>query len=327
MKVEQFLETRRGDWELLTGLIKQAERGIKHLDPDQVKKMTQLYRAATSDLALAQREFPQDRVTIYLNQLVGRAHGTIYQSEPLAWGRVVHFMRRGLPQAFRQTWRYSLIAALLLFVPAFFGGFLTYFWPETAQWILPPGSEPMVEMIERQELWVDIPANERPFTSSFIMTNNIRVSFLAFAGGVLAGLFTIYILVFNGLMLGGVLGLTYHYDVGFDLTTFIIGHGVIELSVIAFAGGSGLMLGWAIVSPGLYRRRDALVIAARRALTLLLGCIPLLVIAGTIEGFISPNETLPWPVKFMVGIGSGLVMYIYLLWAGREDDDEDEVVL
>jgi uncharacterized membrane protein SpoIIM required for sporulation len=93
---------------------------------------------------------------------------------------------------------------------------------------------------------------------------------------------------------------------------------VIELSVIFMAGGSGLMLGWALLRPGLLRRRDALATAAQKAVKLMGGAVPWLVVAGTIEGFISPSETIPWPVKWSVGIVSGLVMYSYLFLAGRE---------
>lgn len=173
-------------------------------------------------------------------------------------------------------------------------------------------------MIEEQELWTDIPIHERPFASSFIMRNNIQVAFLAFGSGVLAGLPTLWIMILNGLMIGGITGLTAHHGVGFELWTFVIGHGVVELSVIFIAGGSGLMLGWAIIRPGLLSRRDALTIAARRAVRLVVGCVPLLIMAGLIEGFVSPAENVPWPVKWGVGLGTGVLLYSYLFLAGRE---------
>jgi uncharacterized membrane protein SpoIIM required for sporulation len=88
--------------------------------------------------------------------------------------------------------------------------------------------------------------------------------------------------------------------------------------VIFMSGGSGLMIGWAILRPGLMRRRDALAQAARKSVWLLSGAVPLLVVAGLIEGFISPSEVIPWPVKWMVGIGSGILLYAYLFLAGRE---------
>ena len=153
------------------------------------------------------------------------------------------------------------------------------------------------------------------------MRNNIQVAFLAFGGGVLLGLYTVWIMIFNGLILGGITGLTAHYGVGFELWTFVIGHGVIELSTIFIAGGSGLMLGWAIIRPGLMSRRDALTIAARKAVRLVIGCVPLLVIAGVIEGFISPAEGIPWSIKWGIGLGSGLLLYAYLFLAGRRGDE------
>jgi uncharacterized membrane protein SpoIIM required for sporulation len=171
-------------------------------------------------------------------------------------------------------------------------------------------------MMRNKDLWINIPPSERPGASSFIMTNNIQVSFLAFAGGVLAGLFTVYIMVMNGLHFGGIMGLAAHYGVAGELGSFVIGHGVIELSVIFVAGGTGLSLGWAILRPGFLRRRDALALAARQAVRLVIGCIPLLVIAGLIEGFISPSS-LPWPVKLFVGIVTGIALYAYVGLAGK----------
>jgi len=197
-------------------------------------------------------------------------------------------------------------------------GGCTAFQPDSARWLLPASAQDLIPQIEQKELWTNIPVDERPYASTFIMQNNIRVAFMAFAGGVLAGLLTIYAMVFNGLTLGGITGLTIHYGIGFDLWTFVIGHGVVELSVIFIAGGTGLMLGWAIIHPGLLRRRDALTLAAQKAIRLLIGCVPLLAIAGTIEGFISPAEGLPWFVKWAVGLSSGILLYGYLLLMGRE---------
>ena len=177
-----------------------------------------------------------------------------------------------------------------------------------------------IAQIEQGELWTDIPVDERPYASSFIMTNNIQVSFLAFAGGVTGGLLTVYVLLFNGLLLGGITGLTAHYGIGLGLWTFVIGHGVLELSAIFITGGAGLMMGWAMLNPGLLRRRDALMLAARKAVLLVLGCIPVLITAGVIEGFLSPNAAIPWPVKWTVGVLSGLLFYGYLWLAARRAD-------
>ena len=318
MNADDLLKEQRPNWERLTRLIEQAENKAAPLSPEQVQLLGKLYRATTSDLALAKRDFPQHKVTLYLNQLVARAHAAIYQGEPLSLRRVRRYVTHGFPQAFRATWPFTLTAALLFILPALFTGWLTYTNPEAARWVLPAGVQELIPIVERQELWLDMEPSERPFISSAIMTNNIQVSFLAFAGGMLAGLFTVYVMIFNGLMLGGLTGLTGHYGVGWQLWEFVIGHGVVELSVIFFAGGAGLRLGWAIVRPGLLQRRDALQVAGQQAIRLLLGCVPLLVIAGLIEGFISPAESIPALAKWGVGLGTGAMLYSYLLLAGRE---------
>jgi uncharacterized membrane protein SpoIIM required for sporulation len=323
MQSDQFYQSRQSDWQSLTNLLDRAQGGVTRLSADDIQQMGRLYRAATSDLAIAQRDFPSQRVTLYLNQLVARAHAVLYRGEPLAWRRLVRFVTGGFARAYRETFPYTLAAMALFILPALIAGLSTALQPASAQWMLPPDFQRLTDMIEEGELWTNIDVEERPYASAFIMRNNIQVAFLAFGGGMLAGLLTVWVMIFNGLILGGITGLTIHYGIGFELWTFVIGHGVIELSVIMMAGGSGLMLGWAILHPGLLRRRDALALAARRALKLVIGCVPLLVLAGTIEGFLSPAENVPWQMKWSIGIGSGLALYAYLLFAGRNTPARD----
>lgn len=319
MRPDELYNTQQKNWTDLDGLVRRSERQIGSLSPDEVRLLGRLYRQATSDLAMAQRDFPRHQVTSYLNQLVGRAHAAIYRDEPLQTNRLLSFALRGFPRVFRKTLPFTLTAAALFLIPALLTGFSSYFMPDSARWLLPVDIQSLIPMVEQQELWIDMPVNERPYISSFIMQNNIRVSFLAFAGGMTAGLMTVWVMILNGLILGGLLGLTAYHGVGWELANFVIGHGVLELSIIFMAGGSGLMLGWAMLRPGLMRRRDALTAAARDAVKLLLGAVPMLVVAGIIEGFISPAENIPAMFKWMVGILSGVIFYLYLFFAGREE--------
>lgn len=322
MTSDEFYQSRKQEWELLSNLVERTERDLHRLSSQDVQQLARLYRAATSDLALAKRDFPRHQITQYLNQLVARAHAVLYQGEPLAINRLVGFVTSGFPRLFRETFIFTFIAFLMFSIPALAAYFTASASPETAKWLLPAEVQTVIKDVQNQKLWVDIPVEERPFASAFIMQNNIRVSFLAFSSGLTGGIMTLWVLVENGLIFGGLLGVTSYYGVGAGLLAFVIGHSVIELSVIFMAGGSGLMLGWAILHPGLMRRRDALVQAAQKAVRLLGGAIPMLIVAGSIEGFISPSEVIPWQVKAAVGIASGIVLYSYLFLAGRGEQSK-----
>jgi uncharacterized membrane protein SpoIIM required for sporulation len=173
------------------------------------------------------------------------------------------------------------------------------------------------QVMAQGRTWTDMEPTLRPAMAAFIFNNNIQVAFLAFAGGVLAGLGTAYVLVNNGLLLGAVFGAAQSYGVAPLLWGFISPHGYLELTCVVVAGAAGLMLGGAVLRPGLRRRRDALTDAARRAVELVMGAAPVLVIAGLIEGFVSPSD-LPIAVKLGVGPLAGAILYALLLSVGRQ---------
>jgi uncharacterized membrane protein SpoIIM required for sporulation len=321
MSVNDFIKLREKDWSRLQLLI-DKHKGREALTAPEVRELGALYRAVTSDLALARRDYQGQKVSLFLNQLLTRAHSFIYQQDVSDWRQIPRYFSQTLPQTFRQTWVFTFIAFLLFAVPAVVSYRLAYINPDIAE---PLNLVVMRETLADSETWTDIPVEQRPYVSAFIMSNNIRVAILAFGGGITFGLFTLYILISNGLVIGGVLGLAAHYGMSQVLVEFIIGHGVIELSVIFIAGGAGLQLGWALFNPGPYTRRDALGLAARRALYLVIAAVPLLVIAGLIEGFISPSDA-SFAVSVAVGLVSGVILYSYLILTGREPRNRKQPV-
>jgi uncharacterized membrane protein SpoIIM required for sporulation len=313
-----FISSREKDWKRLETLLARR-RGRESLTADEVRELGKLYRAVTSDLAIARRDYPQQRVTTFLNQLTLRTHSFIYQQDVSDLRPLLRYWTHTLPQTFRETWLFTLVAFLMFFIPAAIGFTLAANNPSIATTL---GLEAQREMLAESDIWTDIPVESRPYASAFIMTNNIRVAILAFGGGVGFGLFTAYVLMTNGLVIGGVLGLAAHYGMAGSLVEFMLGHGMIELSVIFIAGGAGLQLGWALLNPGAYSRKDALSLAARRAITLLLCAFPLLIVAGLIEGFISPSD-LPFLSKLIVSLLTGVVLYGYLILTNRKIHEQN----
>jgi uncharacterized membrane protein SpoIIM required for sporulation len=312
--LSHFIASRQPHWAELEDLLARSEgNGLQHFDANHIERLGRGYRQVMSDLAIARRDFPDDQLTQWLNGLASRAHLRLYRAPAPSWRRLGRFFWTDFARRFRAARGYLLVSALLLFGPALLAYFAALLDPTLREALVP------VELrrtMESGRTWTDIEPNLRPGMATLIFTNNIQVAFLAFAGGVVFGLGTVYVLVSNGLMLGSVLGAAQSYGVAPLLWSFISPHGYLELTCIVIAGAAGLMLGEALLRPGLLLRREALARAARRAIELVVGAAPVLVVAGLIEGFVSPSD-IPMGVKIAIGLMAGCLLYGLLLSVGR----------
>src|SRR6185437_9136634 len=249
--------------------------------------------------------------------LVIRAHGRIYQADPQGTSRISSFFTRDFPQTFRRTWRYTAVSFSVFALFSVIGFLGTKYDPEFSELV---GVSPSFReaYIETKTHWWEDLNEANQVGASAIFTNNIQVTIYTFAYGGVFGVGTLFYLAFNGATIAAVLSLTYRAGFGKDLLTFMVAHGVIELSCIFIAGGAGLLIGSAILMPGDLTRADALKTRGMEAVRLMIGVAILLVVAGTIEGFISPVPIDP-RVKFGIGGITGLAMYSYLLLVGREN--------
>src|SRR5436190_21487580 len=317
MPIDRFIKERKTVWQRLEELLELLDHmTLRRLHREEVRELGRIYRRTASDLAIARAESRDPRLVNYLNSLVIRAHGRIYRADAQGGRRIRDFFARDFPQSFRRTWRYTATAfgVFLVFTAiAFFG---TRHDPDFSEFagVSPYFRETVIN--NRVHWWQEL-NDASQIGSSQIFTNNIRVTFYAFALGAMLGVGTLYVLAFNGAMFGAILALTYRAGFGNDLLAFVVGHGVIELSCIFIAVGAGLLMGTALLMPGNLTRGDALKSRGMEAVRLIVGCIPLLVVAGIIEGFISPAPINP-AIKFAVAGVTGVALYSYLLLAGRE---------
>jgi len=290
--------------------VQQSSRGIAALSHEELKELGLLYRQTASDLAAAREDVSSKQLAIYLNQLLGRSHNLIYMGHRPKVSALVRFYRDTYPQIFRETLRQTLLAFSIFVVTGIAAWALTIRDPTFAHRLL--GAQ-MMDTIEQRHMWTHSIVTIKPLASSGIMTNNLSVAFTMFALGITAGLGTIWMLVVNGLLIGVIGAATARAGMALQLWGFVAPHGVLELPAIIIAGGSGLEIARGLLFPGLMARRDSLALAGARAAKLLMGTIPMLVIAGVIEGFFSPSDA-PVTMKFALAgvLLAALLTYLFL---------------
>jgi uncharacterized membrane protein SpoIIM required for sporulation len=286
VNLKRFLDERRPGWDELRRLTEEAKRKPERLGPDGVRRLGALYRAAAADLAFARRSFPGDPVVERLEALVGRSRHLVYDA-PTRRGSFVRFFARDYWRLVASRPLPLFVAAFALFAPAILSGTWAIRDPGAAAGLVPPEYRAVTEPHGGGDLGLS--SDEKAQFSSEIFTNNIQVGFLAFAAGIALGVGTAALLVFNGLLLGTVTGLAVEAGNGSTFFELVSAHGVLELSLIVVAGAAGMRLGWAIVEPGRGTRTAALVAEGRRSVAIILGTVPWFVVAGLVEGFVTPE--------------------------------------
>lgn len=312
MSLDTFIAERQGRWGALEAAIKTAKRGrLRNQSASDIERFGTLLRQTSSDLAIARRDHPDAPITEYLNTLCARAHPLLYRGKAWRIGAIAPFFATALPRSFRAAWPY-IVTSLGLMVIGFIAGWLAVdLRPDLRASLVPPS---LFDEMARGQIGTGV--QDAPFAAAFIIQNNIRVALICFAGGMLLGIPTAFILLTNGWMLGTVAAAVHLGGYDFQFWSLILPHGVLELSVIVISGGTGLMLGDAILRPGQLRRGEALARVAVRAVLLALGAASLLIIAGTLEAFVSPSS-LPDGLKLAIGAGVGVLLYSWLILAGR----------
>jgi uncharacterized membrane protein SpoIIM required for sporulation len=309
--MDRFVDERRAGWEEIAALVRRAGNHPERLPPADLMRLGARYRAAAADLALARREFPGDPLTRRLEAQVAAARNVVYADAPRR-GTARAFLARGYWERVLERPVLLIAAFALLLVPLALAAVWALDDPNAAIGIVPgtfrgaadPGGPGTLSGTEEARL------------SSEIFTNNIRVTFLAIAGGLPIGLGTAAVTIFNGGFIGALFGLTLENGSALDFLRLVLPHGLLELTCIGVSAAAGLRLGWALVEPGPRSRLAALRGEARPAMEIVLGTMPWLVLAGLIEGFVTGNVGSP-ALAAAIGVAAAAPFWTLLLRRGR----------
>ncbi len=319
MRAARFLERRSPVWERVEELVRAGQGGLRRLSDDELHELIRLYPSVAVDVARARMLGLPQETQRRLNLLAVGAHGLLYnppRARPLR--PVLRFLGRGYPRLFRRLWPYVLASVLIAFF-AGFGAYTSTRLQPSNVYLCVPGFVMFSEdrdIVSAEDISERFRQMPHPPMAAGIITNNISVAFNAFAAGITAGIGTCYLLLFNGMMLGGLAAHFANHGLSYPFWSFIMPHGVLEIMAILIAGAAGLRMGLSLAMPGNLSRLSSLQAGAKEALLLVLGTIPMFVIAGTIEGFLTPSY-LPGGAKIAVGLVAGGSVAAYLLLGGR----------
>ncbi len=304
-----WVKRRKPHWERLDFLLKTSEKqGLKSLSRTELQELTLLYRQTAADLSTLREDVSGSQLATHVNQLLGRAHNTIYFGKRDSVSGAYGFFRNQYPVLFRRHFNLFLAAVALFGLGAAAGLVLTASKPDFALHVVGPQ---MVQKIQHREMWTNSIVAIKPLASSGITTNNLSVAFATFAFGITGGIVTAYLLVFNGLLLGVIGTACFKSGLSLGLWSFVAPHGVLELPAIFISGAAGLLIAKGLLFPGTLPRRLSLRRNSAEAIRLLLGVIPMLIVAGLLEGFFSPSK-LPVPLKFGVAAAMATLLVLYL---------------
>src|ERR1051325_3782075 len=313
---ERFVTRKRQGWERFRQEAVRVERvGLKSLAPQQLLDFVGRYREGAADLARARTYGAEERVLEYLGRVVTAGHNAVYGLRGVRRRRLGQLIAREFPAAVFAARAYVLTAALLFAVPAVAGYTLIRAQPDLAYEVMPAEMIARAEEGQnRQSEGFGYAEQESPFLplmASGIIANNVQIAFVAFAFGILGGVGPALTLIFNGMFFGAVVGLFANFHLAGWLLTFVVGHGVLELTAIFVAGGAGLLVARALIAPGDLTRHDALIVNGRVAARLVGAATCMLILAGTIEGFNSASDA-PVILKYLVSSASVVLLGLYL---------------
>lgn len=303
--------TRWSEFERLAA--RTATQGLDVLAAAELPDFAARYREVAADLARARTYHADAATRARLERLAAAGHNQLYADEHRPFGRIMAVIFRECPAAVWRARRATALALIALFAPAVLAYTVIRERPALAEEVLPDGMLARAAAGKARQAsglgYFEAEEQIRPLLASSIITNNIRVSFNCFAGGIFLGVGSLFFLAYNGLELGATAGHFANQGLLAYLLTFIIGHGVLELFAISVSGAAGLLLGSAVLVPGDLTRSEALVVQGRLAVRMVGAVVVMLVVAGTIEGMASTSDA---SVTYRLALATASMVFLGL---------------
>lgn len=309
MREAAFIQRNQAKWQRL----EQVVSGLGKLTGDET---SDLYIQLNDDLAYAQTFYPKSRITIYLNSLLVRLHQHIYRNQRTPRGRFITFWTREVPLAIARA-RGNLVLSFVVFALAALLGAVSA--EHDATFVRLILGDDYVDMtlanMERGEPMAVYGGDSPGSMFLYITINNVRVSLICFAMGMFASFGTGLILVYNGIMVGAFQYFFHQYGLLADSALTIWVHGTLEISAIIIAGGAGFTLGNGFLFPGTYTRGESFRRGARTGLKVVIGLVPVFIIAGFLESFVTRHalDMRPWVALAIIGGSLAWVIYYFII--------------
>ena len=309
MKEVSFIRQNIEKWRSVEDVV----GDISQHSPDA---LADAYVETTSDLAFAQSHFPQSRITMYLNSLASGLHNELYRSKREQWSRLVTFWTREVPATMRAERRALFVSFVIFAVSTLIGVLSQLGDPDLCRLILGDSYVDMtLENIAKGNPMGVYGKSNQTDMFLYITFNNVRVAFLELAFGVLTSFGAGFVLFHNGIMLGSFQMFFFQKSLGTEMLLALWLHGTLEISAIIVAGAAGIVMGNGWLFPGTHSRLTSFRLAARQGLKIVVGTVPIFILAAFIEGFFTRHTEWPNAVRLSIILASlafVIFYYIYL---------------
>ncbi len=300
-----------------------AEIVVETAGDSDATELADTYIDVTSDLAFAQTHYPESKITVYLNNLASALHNEIYRSDRYRWSRLLTFWTDEVPRTIWEA-RRELLLSFVIFVVSAFVGFLSQMLdPEFCRIILGDGYVDMtLQNIAEGEPMAVYNGDPEDAMFGMITLNNVKVSFITFVLGVFTSLGTGFILFQNGVMLGSFQTFFAQHGLLWQSALAVWLHGTLEISAIIVAGAAGIAMGNGWLFPGTYPRLTSFRRGARRGLRIVIGTVPVFMLAGFIESFLTRHTEWPDLLRLTIILSSlAFVTYYYIVLPKKKNDE------